>query len=92
MVGNVPLSWRYDLYNTTAHPPSLDVVHVTLEILELLHSWLEDRYSPLGEWIIYGVEVVSSVSVWGMVEIVETIEVVRLHNCGGWRNGPRWRQ
>ena len=88
-MGGVPFSWRYDLHNTASHPPSLDVVHVALEILELLHRRPEDRYPPLGEWVIIGVEVVSSVDVWGMVEVVEAIEVVGLYNCGGRRYRPR---
>ena len=82
-VSGIPFSWRYDLHNTTSHPPSLDAVHITLEILELLHSWLEDRYASLGEWIIFGVEVVSSVGDWGMVNVVEAVEMVGLHDCGG---------
>ena len=85
----IPFSWWYDLHNTTPHPPSLDAVHVALEILELLHSWLEDRYASLGKWIIFGTEVVSSVGVWGTVGVVEAVEMVGLHNCGGRRCRPR---
>jgi len=82
-MGGIPFGWWYDLHNTTSHPPSLDTVHVALEILELLHRRLEDGYASLGKWIIFGVEVVSSVGVWGMVDVVEAVEMVGLHNCGG---------
>ena len=83
MIGDIPFSWRYNLHNTTSHPPKFDIVHVALEILELLHSRLEDGYASLGKWIIFGVEVVSSVGVWGMMGVVEAVEMVGLHNCGG---------
>jgi hypothetical protein len=82
-VDGVPFSWRYNLHNTTSHSPRLDAVHVALEILELLHSWLEDRDASLSEWIVFGVEVVSSVGVRGMVDVVDTVEMVGLHDCGG---------
>ena len=83
-VGGLPFSWRYYLYNTASHPPSLDAVHVALEILELLHSWLKDRNASLGERIIFGVKVVSPVGVWGMVGVVGAVEMVGLHDYGGW--------
>lgn len=82
-MSDIPFSRWYDLHNTTSHPPSLDTVHVALEIPELLHSGLEDGYASLGKWIIFGVEVVSSVGVRGMVGVVGAVEMVRLHNCGG---------
>ena len=85
MASGIPFSRWYDLHNTTPHPPSFDAVHVALEILELLHSWLEDRNAPLCEWVIFGVEGVSSMGVWRMVGIVKAVEMVGLHNCGGRR-------
>lgn len=83
-MGRLPFSWRYNLNNTTPHPPWFDAIHVTLKILEFLHSWLEDRDAPLSEWIIVGVKVVSSMSVWRMVDVVEAVEMVGLCNGGSW--------
>jgi len=83
-MGRLPLSWRYNLNYTASRSPSFDAIHVALEILEFFHSWLKDRYAPLSEWIIVGVKVVSSVGVWGMVGVVEAVEMVGLHNDGSW--------
>lgn len=85
-MGCLPFGWRDNLHDATSHPPSLDAVHVALEVLELLHSWLEDGYTPLSEWIIFGVKVGSSVGVWRMVDVVKSVEMVGLHSC----RGRRW--
>ena len=84
----LPFSWRDNLHDTASHPPSLDAVHVAFEILELLHSWLEDRDAPLGEWIIFGVEVGPSMGVWRVVDVLKSIKMVGLNNCMDRRCGP----
>ena len=87
-MGCLPFSWRDNLDDTASHSPSLDAVHVALEILELLDSRFEDGDASLSEWIICGVKEGPSVGVWRMMNVVESVEMVGLYNCGGRRCRP----